>query len=106
MLATLQLYSFAARTRSTVSRGAQPRRRLRAKPSDRLGSGPAWEQPAGHTWTWRLEPIDGRTTVVRQTYDWSAFRYTAMLDRLPVVSAEALRIGLDRLAELVGEDGR
>jgi uncharacterized protein YndB with AHSA1/START domain len=57
--------------------------------------------PAGHTFVWRLTPLDDDRTLVSQTYDWSAFTHTDMLDHLPVVNHDQLQASLDRLADAI-----
>ncbi|WP_037347329.1 SRPBCC family protein [Sciscionella sediminilitoris] len=72
------------------------------EPDRAIGWAPATpgESPAGHTWTWRLVPLEAGRTRVTLTYDWSAFRYRAMLDRLPVLDQDGLRASIDRLADI------
>lgn len=31
----------------------------------------AWRHPGRHRWRWELKPIDGNTTEVTETFDWS-----------------------------------
>jgi uncharacterized protein YndB with AHSA1/START domain len=59
------------------------------------------EEPAGHTWTWRLKPIGPEQTLVTEIYDWSAFRHTDMLDHLPVISRSPMQESLARLAKAI-----
>ncbi|MET0189576.1 MAG: SRPBCC family protein, partial [Pseudonocardia sediminis] len=33
-----------------------------------------WRHPLGHTWRWRLEPIEPAGTAVTETFDYSATR--------------------------------
>ncbi len=74
------------------------------EPGRALGWAPAspGDEPAGHTFVWRLTP-DGDRTIVSQAYDWSAFTHLQFLDRLPVVGHDQLRETLDRLAAAVTE---
>jgi uncharacterized protein YndB with AHSA1/START domain len=70
--------------------------------SDRaIGWAPAepGQPPAGHTFVWELAADGTRSTVVSQTYDWSAFTHLDMLDYLPVVDEKQLRASLDKLAD-------
>lgn len=73
------------------------------EPGRALGWAPAepGHPPAGHTWTWRLEPAGAQCTAVSQTYDWSAFTHTDMLSHLPVLDREQLHAALDKLAEVL-----
>jgi hypothetical protein len=57
------------------------------------------EEPAGHTWTWRLTPNGPEQTLVTEIYDWSAFRHTDMLDHLAVVNRGQMQESIKRLAE-------
>jgi uncharacterized protein YndB with AHSA1/START domain len=61
------------------------------------------QEPAGHTFVWRLSPVDDDRTLVSQIYDWSAFAHREMLSHLPVVDRDQLRASLDRLADAVTE---
>ncbi|WP_020494726.1 SRPBCC family protein [Sciscionella marina] len=72
------------------------------EPDRAIGWAPATpgHPPAGHTWTWRLAPLDAGSTRVTLTYDWSAFRDRAMLDRLPVLDRGGWHALIDRLAEI------
>lgn len=59
------------------------------------------EPPAGHTYTWHLEPAGDDRTTVTQVHDWSAFTHTDMLEHLPVVSRDQLLASLDMLETAV-----
>lgn len=71
------------------------------EPDTALGWAPAapGEEPAGHTWTYRLTPVGRDATQVTLTYDWSAVTDPEMLQYLPVVDADAVAASLDLLAE-------
>ncbi|GAB3756393.1 SRPBCC family protein [Microlunatus parietis] len=58
--------------------------------------------PAGHTWTWHLEPLGADRTLVRHAYDWSRFTHLAMLQHLPVIDGRQLQESIDRLAAALG----
>jgi uncharacterized protein YndB with AHSA1/START domain len=70
-------------------------------PGRAIGWAPAepGEEPAGHTWTWRMTPIGPEQTFVSETYDWSAFRHTDMLKYLPVTDRDQMEESMERLAE-------
>ncbi|MCX2934262.1 SRPBCC family protein [Mycobacterium sp. CVI_P3] len=74
------------------------------EPRRAIGWAPAepGEEPAGHTWTWRMTPLGPERTLVTETYDWSAFRHTDMLDHLPVADRSQMQESLQRLAEELG----
>lgn len=71
------------------------------EPDRAIGRAPAapGKTPAGHTWTWRLEPCDGGRTVVSHVYDWSRFTHTDMLHHLPVIDRSQMQESVDRLAD-------
>jgi uncharacterized protein YndB with AHSA1/START domain len=71
------------------------------EPGCAIGWAPAepGEEPAGHTWTWRLTPIGPQQTRVTEIYDWSTFRHIDMLDHLPVVNRSQMQESIKRLAE-------
>lgn len=73
------------------------------EPGRALGWAPAspGQPPAGHTWVWRLRPLDADRTLVTQTHDWSAFTHLDLLDRLPVVDRNQLMVSLFRMAYAV-----
>ncbi|MCR6483685.1 SRPBCC family protein [Amycolatopsis sp. OK19-0408] len=77
------------------------------EPDRALGWAPAepGHPPAGHTWTWRLEPAGDHCTAVSLTYDWSAFTHTSMLAHLPVVDREGLHASVAKLAEALVPPG-
>jgi len=60
-------------------------------------TGPAGEEPFGHTFTYRLEPDGDDRTVVTHVYDWSAVTAQRVLELCPVVSAAQLSATLERL---------
>jgi len=68
------------------------------QPGRAIGWAPAepGRDPAGHTFVWRLVPLDGQCTLVTQTYS-----HLDLGDLPPVVDREQLRISLDRLADAV-----
>jgi hypothetical protein len=57
------------------------------------------QEPAGHTWTWRMTPIGPEQTRVSHTYDWSAFRHLEVLDHLPVINRDQMQESIERLAD-------
>jgi uncharacterized protein YndB with AHSA1/START domain len=57
------------------------------------------QPPPGHLWRWELEPRDDGTLVVH-TYDWTALRDPARLERARATTAERLRASVDKLATL------
>jgi uncharacterized protein YndB with AHSA1/START domain len=59
------------------------------------------QEPAGHTYTWHVEPAGDHRATVTQVHDWSAFTHTDMLEHLPVVDSAGLRASLDKLAAAV-----
>lgn len=61
---------------------------------------PAGQEPSGHTFTYTLEAHSPHSTTVTLTHDWSDFRLD-WVDRLPIISQEALERSLDLLAEAV-----
>ncbi|ART68598.1 hypothetical protein BTO20_08400 [Mycobacterium dioxanotrophicus] len=77
------------------------------EPGRAIGWAPAepGKEPAGHTWTWRMTPIGPDQTLVTETYDWSAFRNTEMIDRLPVIGMRQMQESLARLAEATAKRG-
>lgn len=70
------------------------------EPDRAIGWAPAepGRTPAGHTWTWRLEPREGERTVVRHVYDWSRFTHTDMLHHLRVIDGSQMLESVGRLA--------
>ena len=73
------------------------------EPERAIGWAPAepGHDPAGHTFVWRLTPVDDDRTLVTLTYDWSAFTHLDMLSYLPVVNRDQLQASLDRVARAV-----
>jgi uncharacterized protein YndB with AHSA1/START domain len=72
-------------------------RRIAWRPAD------PGEPPAGHLWRWVLEPLDGTTTRVTHTYDWSQLTDPKRFERARSTSSEDLRASLTRLARLAEE---
>jgi len=56
--------------------------------------------PPGHLWRWELEPVDGGTTRVTHTYDWSRLTDPNRMERARSTTADRLRASMDRLAEV------
>jgi hypothetical protein len=54
----------------------------------------------GHLWRWELEPLDGFTTMVTHTYDWTLLSDRNRLPRARSTTPDKLRASLDRLAAL------
>ncbi len=58
------------------------------------------QEPPGHLWRWKLEPLpDGRTRVTH-TYDWTELHDEERMVRARATTAEWLQASVDRLAEL------
>lgn len=57
--------------------------------------------PAGVRWSWQLEPVDDRTTVVIHGYDWSRVTDPAVLARVsfPRVGADAMQQSVQRVVQ-------
>ncbi|WP_426504933.1 SRPBCC family protein [Dactylosporangium sp. McL0621] len=72
-------------------------RRIAWRPSE-----PGQPQP-GHLWRWELEPIDGSSTRVTHTYDWTGLTDEQRFARAEATTAGKLQASLDRLAALVEE---
>lgn len=62
------------------------------------------EDPPGHLWRWRLDPIDAARTRVTHTYDWTRLTDEKRLRRARATTADRLRLSLDRLATLAEGD--
>jgi uncharacterized protein YndB with AHSA1/START domain len=62
------------------------------------------QQPPGHLWRWRLEPIDATHTRVTHSYDWTRLTDPGRFERARRTSPERLQASLDRLAE-IAENG-
>lgn len=56
------------------------------------------QQPPGHLWRWHLEPIDGNTTRVTHTYDWTELTDATRVPRARATTADSLDASLRRLA--------
>lgn len=65
----------------------------------------AWKHFGAHRWRYELEPVDGDSTKVTESFDWS--HYPTPLDKLvelvgyPARNRAAIDATLERLAELV-----
>jgi uncharacterized protein YndB with AHSA1/START domain len=57
-------------------------------------------EPFGHLWRWELEPLDGSTTRVTHTYDWSRLTDEGRFARARATTADKLQASIDRLAAL------
>ncbi len=58
-------------------------------------------EPPGHLWRWDLEPLDGETTRVTHTYDWTGVTDESRWPRHRQTRPEHLLASIDRLAVLV-----
>lgn len=54
----------------------------------------------GHLWRWELAALDGGTTRVTHTYDWTQLTDAHRLTRARATTADRLSASLDRLAAL------
>jgi len=61
------------------------------------------KQPPGHLWRWELEPLEGGSTRVTHTYDWTNLTDESRLQRARATTADNLRASLDQLATLAEE---
>ena len=72
----------------------------------------AWQTTAlgglvgGRIWRYDLSPVDGGTTLLRETWDISQDRQNSSLKRsaAPSLTAKAIRATLERIAALVEDD--
>src|SRR5262249_13636317 len=70
------------------------------------GSQIAWrpaeprQQPPGHLWRWKLDPVNHTLTPVTHTHDWTALPDSTCLARARATTADMLRASIDRLAAL------
>jgi uncharacterized protein YndB with AHSA1/START domain len=69
-------------------------RRIAWRPAD------PGQPPAGHLWRWVLEPVDGETTRVTHTYDWSQLTDPNRFEKARSTTSEDLHASLSRLAHL------
>ena len=69
-------------------------RRIAWKPAEPGG------QPIGHLWRWELDPVDGGSTRVTHTYDWTQLTDEKRFARARATTAERLQASVDRLADL------
>ena len=77
------------------------------------GRGIAWrpaphgEEPPGHEWGWRLEPLDGGGARVTHTYDFADLpaEQEQRLAKARAMIPEKLMASIDRLATLAEEGG-
>jgi hypothetical protein len=62
----------------------------------------AWRHFNGHRWRWQLTPLDGDTTEVTETFDWSTARLPLLLDLSPIPrrNRSSMDRSLDRLSGL------
>lgn len=65
------------------------------------------QEPPGHLWRWKLEPLEEGRTLVTHTYDWSGLTDENRFTRARATTADRLHASLDRLAEVaeVAESG-
>lgn len=70
-------------------------RRIAWRPSEEGGV------PPGHLWRWELEPVDGGSTLVTHTYDWSRLTDEGRFARARATTSDKLLASVDRLADLV-----
>ncbi|MCI4011758.1 SRPBCC family protein [Brevibacterium sp. ZH18] len=57
-------------------------------------------EPFGQKWTWEIEPAGDRSSLVRQTYDWTQLRDPRRLPRAQSTTTESLLASMDRLKAL------
>lgn len=57
-------------------------------------------EPFGQKWTWEIEATGERSSLVRQTYDWTALRDPQRLPRAQSTKAENLLASMERLKAL------
>ena len=62
------------------------------------------EEPAGHLWRWKLEPLEDGSTQVTHTYDWSKLTDPARMERARSTTSEMLQGSVDRLAAMAERD--
>lgn len=75
-------------------------RRIAWRPS------PEGRRQPGHLWRWELQPLDGSSTLVTHTYDWTLLTDKTRLPRAKWTTSERLRGSLDRLAALAESGDR
>jgi uncharacterized protein YndB with AHSA1/START domain len=61
------------------------------------------QEPPGHMWRWKLEPVGTSRTRVTHTYDWTRLTDEERFPRALATTADKLRASLDRLAALAEE---
>jgi len=61
---------------------------------------PVGEPAPGQLWRWELEPLDGTTTRVTHTYDWTGLTDETRQVRARATTAANLQASLDHLAAL------
>ena len=68
---------------------------------------PHGQEPPGHEWGWRLEPLDGGGTRVTHTYDFADLpaEQEQRLAKARAMTPEKLMASIDRLATLAKEGG-
>lgn len=57
-------------------------------------------EPFGQKWTWEIEATGERSSLVRQTYDWTELRDPLRLPRAQSTTSENLLASLERLKTL------
>lgn len=57
-------------------------------------------EPFGQKWTWEIEAAGERSSLVRQTYDWTELRDPLRLPRAQSTTSENLLASLERLKTL------
>jgi uncharacterized protein YndB with AHSA1/START domain len=60
-------------------------------------------EPIGHRWRWELEPVDGASTRVTHTYDWTRLTDEKRLEKARSTTTDRLQASVDRLAALAEE---
>jgi uncharacterized protein YndB with AHSA1/START domain len=63
----------------------------------------AWRNFGRHVWRWQLRPAGSKSTIVRETFDYSTNTFPALLELVgfPAKNATAMTASLDRLAAMV-----
>ena len=62
-----------------------------------------WRHFGGHVWRYVLEPVEGESTRVTESFDWSSAKSPLFIElmRYPRKNTKSIEKTLDRLAELV-----
>jgi len=70
-------------------------RRIAWKPAE------AGQAPFGQLWRWEIDPIDGESSLVTHTYDWTELEDESRFGRARWTTAERLSASIERLVDLV-----